>query len=280
MTDLPASGFFEVERHGAVAELRMNRPDKANGMTPDFWDDLPKLVQALDADPAVRALVISGAGKHFSGGMDLAAFAGIQKMLTGEPGRAAFALRQLILRLQASLSALEDTRLPVIAAIHGACIGGAVDLIAACDIRLATPDARFSIEEINIGMAADVGTLQRLPKLMPPGVVMELAMTGRRFSGEDARGWGLVNALHPDEGALRAAALDLAREIAAKSPLAIAGIKQAVTYARDHSVRDGLAQIATWNAGMLRGQDLMTALQARMTRQQAVFDDLLAGARL
>lgn len=280
MTDLPETRFFNVLRDGPVVELQMNRPDKANGMTPEFWAELPVLVQALDADPTVRALVITGAGKHFSGGMDLAAFAEINTLLTQEPGRAAFALRGLILRLQAALTALETTRLPVIAAIQGACIGGAVDLISACDIRLATSDARFSIEEINIGMAADVGTLQRLPKLIPMGLVMELAMTGRRFTSTEAQGWGLISGLHEDTDALHAAARALAADIAGKSPLAIAGIKQAVIYARDHAVADGLNQIATWNGGMLRGQDLMTALQARMMKQAAQFADLLGEAAL
>ncbi len=275
MTDLPELTFFEVLEHGAVRELRMNRPDKANGMTPDFWSELPRIVQALDDDPAVRALVLTGAGKHFSGGMDLAAFADIHTLLNQEPGRAAHALRKLILRFQDSFTALETTRLPVIAAIHGACIGGAVDMITACDIRLATSDARFSIEEINIGMAADVGTLQRLPKLISPGLVMELAMTGRRFSSEEAARWGLINSLHEDAEAVRNVALDLAGEIASKSPLAIAGIKKAVTYARDHAVGDALDQIATWNGGMLRAEDLMKAMQARMEKQQAEFADLL-----
>lgn len=277
MSDTP---FFEIIRHNAVVELRMNRPEKANGMTPAFWAELPAQVQALDADPSVRALVITGAGKHFSGGMDLAVFSDVGTLLSKEPGRAAYAMRALILYLQAAFNALEDSRLPVIAAIHGACIGGAIDLIAACDIRLATSDARFAIEEINIGMAADVGTLQRLPKLMPMGIVSELALTGRRFSAEEAKGWGLVNAIHDDAEAVRNAALALAQHIASKSPLAVAGTKKAITYARDHAVADGLNQVATWNGGMLRPQDLMTAIQAKMTKTEATFDDLLAHTTL
>ena len=270
------SSFFQITRHGAVAELCMNRPDKANGMSPDFWSDLPRLIGALDADVTCRAVVLTGAGKHFTGGMDLASFQDLMALFQSEPGRGAHALRQTILRLQAALSSLEETRLPVIAAIHGACIGGGIDMISACDIRLATEDARFSIEEINIGMAADVGTLQRLPKLIPMGIVQELALTGRRFSADEALGWGLVNALHPNADAVRAAALEMAEGIAAKSPLAVAGTKQAVVYARDHAVRDGLDQIATWNGGMLRPEDLMGAMQARMARKEAVFKDLLA----
>lgn len=276
MADLPETNFFIVERHEGVVELRMNRPEKANGMSPEFWSDLPRLVRALDDDPSARVIVLTGAGKNFSSGMDLASFADVQTLLTAEPGRAAYALRKLVLKLQGSFNALEETRLPVIAAIHGACIGGAVDMVSACDIRLATNDAMFSIEEINIGMTADVGTLQRLPKIISPGIAAELALTGRRFSGEEALGWGLVNSLHADVAAAREAALVLAAQIAAKSPLAVAGTKKAITYARDHSVEDALNQIATWNGGMLRAEDLMKALQARMAKKEADFSDLLA----
>ncbi len=269
--------FFKLDIEGPVAHLAMNRPEKANGMTPAFWEELPRLVRELDANPAIRALVITGEGRHFTGGMDLAAFNGIADLLKGEPARAAYALRKLILKLQDTFNALEDARFPVIAAVHGACLGAGIDMISACDLRLASTDASFAIEEIHIGMAADVGTLQRLPKLMALGVVKELAYTGRRFSAGEAKAWGFVNSVHDSRETTVAAAIDLAREIAAKSPVAIAGIKQAVDYARDHSVRDSLDQIATWNAGMLRPEELMTALSARMQKKEAVFADLLAG---
>ncbi|MEO1492613.1 MAG: crotonase/enoyl-CoA hydratase family protein [Pseudomonadota bacterium] len=275
MTDLPESDVFEISRDGAVAEIRMNRPDKANGMNAAFWTDLPRLVRALDGDMSVRALVLTGAGKNFTGGMDLAAFQPIMGILQAEPGRGAYALRRLIVDLQASFTALEETRLPVIAAIHGACIGGGIDMITACDIRLASREAVFSIEEINIGMTADVGTLQRLPKLIAPGIVRELALTGRRFSAEEAAGWGLVNAVSDDPEALRDAAFEMAHQIAAKTPLAVAGTKQALIYARDHPVADGLDQIATWNGGMLRPEDLMGAIQAKMAKKEAAFADLI-----
>ena len=271
------STFFNVEIDGPVARVVMNRPDKANSMTPDFWEDLPRLTRELETDPSIRAMVLSGEGDHFSAGMDLAAFDQIMGLMKAEPARAAYALRDLILRLQDTFTALEEARFPVIAAIQGACVGGGIDLITACDMRLATVDAFFSIEEINIGMTADVGTLQRLPKLIPPGVVRELAFTGRRFSAAEAMGWGLCNAVLDDRAALIEAASAMARDIAAKSPLAIAGIKQAVTYARDHSVTDGLDQIATWNGGMLRPEDLLSALEAKKARKLAEFADLFAG---
>jgi enoyl-CoA hydratase len=271
------STFFLRSIEGPVAHLSMNRPDKANGMTQAFWDELPELVRELDADPAIRVLVISGEGRHFTGGMDLAAFNGIADLAKSEPARGAYALRRLIVKLQDSLSALEEARFPVIAAIHGACLGAGIDMTSACDIRLASADTSFGIEEIHIGMAADVGTLQRMPKLVPPGIVKELAYTGRRFSAEEARGWGFVNSVHENREKTLEAAFSLARDIAAKSPIAIAGVKRAIDYARDHSVSDSLDQIATWNAGMLRPQEMMTALQARIAKKEAVFANLLAG---
>ena len=276
---LPDSTFFRVGRvgrDGPVVHLVMNRPDKANGMSPDFWADLPRLLDALGRDETVRVAVISGEGRHFTGGMDLAAFNDIAKLFANEPGRAAYAMRDTILRLQDSFNAIERARFPVIAAIHGACIGGGIDLITACDLRLSAADASFSIEEIHIGMAADVGTLQRLPKLIAPSIAAELAYTGRRFGAEEAKTMGLVSNVLPDRDALMAAANDLARSIASKSPLAIAGIKRNLAYARDHSVADGLDYIAAWNAGMLRTEDLMTAIQAKMTKSEAKFADLLA----
>lgn len=280
MPDRYASTFFALSIDGGVAHLEMNRADKANAMSPDFWADLPRLAGELGKDPGVRAVVLSGRGKHFSGGIDLAAFQGILGLTSAEPGRGAEALYELIRRLQAALTSLEELRVPVIAAIHGVCLGGGVDLACACDIRIASAEARFGIEEIELGMTADVGTLQRLPRLIPPGIVRELAYTGRRFSAEEARGWGFVNSVRESPEATLAAALDLAREIARKSPLAITGIKRAITYARDHSVADSLDQIALWNAGALRPEDLMKAMQARMAKQKAEFADLLPPARL
>lgn len=271
----PTSTFFQITRSGAVAHLIMNRPDKANGMTPDFWADLPRILDELGQDETVRCAVISGAGKHFSGGMDLSAFNGIMEQMSKEPGRAALALRETILRLQDSFNAIERARFPVIAAIHGACIGGAIDLITACDLRIASSDAFFAIEEIHIGMAADVGTLQRLPKLIAPAVAAELAYTGRRFSADEAKGFGLISEIVEDREATVDRAVELADEIARKSPLAIAGIKRNLAYSRDHSVADGLEYIAAWNAGMLRPEDLMKAIQAKMAKSEAEFADLL-----
>ncbi|MCF6321805.1 MAG: crotonase/enoyl-CoA hydratase family protein [Rhizobiaceae bacterium] len=269
------STFFEVEINGPVAHLKMNRPQKANGMTPDFWQDLPRLVRQLDENMNIRALVLSGNGKHFTGGMDFATFGTITDLLRQEPARASYALRLLIKQLQDSFNALEEARFPVITAIHGACIGGGIDMISACDIRLATKDAWFSIEEINIGMTADVGSLQRLPRLIAPGIVKELAYTGRKFSAHEAFEWGFINTICKDRQEVISRSLALAEEISTKSPLAIAGSKKAIDYSRDHNVADSLEQIATWNSAMLREEDLMGALKAKMEKKQAVFADLL-----
>ena len=276
----PDASFFHVERDGPVAFVTMNRPDKANSMTPGFWTELPRIVDALGRDESVRCAVLAGEGRHFTGGMDLAAFASLAGLFRNEPGRAAYAMRDLILALQDAFTALERARFPVVAAIHGACLGGGIDMITACDIRIASADASFAVEEIHIGMAADVGTLQRLPKLIAPGIAAELAYSGRRFSADEAKAIGLVSAVHPDREAMMAAARQLAHSIAQKSPLAMAGIKRNLAYARDHSVADGLDYIATWNAGMLRPGELMAAVQAKMAKQQATFADLLADRKL
>lgn len=275
MTTELDSTFFRVDIREGVARLVMNRADKANGMTKDFWADLPRLMRALDGDPTIRCAIIAGEGRHFTGGMDLAAFAEISRLFENEAGRAAYAMRDLILKLQDAFNAIERARFPVIAAVHGACIGAGVDLITACDLRLASADAYFSIEEIHIGMAADVGTLQRLPKLIAPSIAAELAYTGRRFTAAEAKEFGLLSQLADDQASLMDTAEKLATAIATKSPLAIAGIKRNLAYARDHSVADGLDYIATWNGGMLRAGELMTAIQAKMAKSQAVFADLL-----
>lgn len=272
------SSFFRVERQGAVVHLAMNRPERSNAMSPDFWAELPRLMGDLGRDTSVRCAIISGEGRNFTGGMDLSAFADIAKLFDSEPGRAAYAMREVILDLQNAFNAIERVPFPVIAAVHGACIGAGVDLITACDMRIASADAYFAIEEIHIGMAADVGTLQRLPKLIAPAVAAELAYTGRRAPAEEAKGFGLVSAVHADRDATLAAAFQLAGSVAAKSPLAIAGIKRNLAYARDHSVADGLDYIATWNGGMLRAGDLMAAVQAKMAKQPAEFPDLLKKA--
>lgn len=269
------STFFKIGIEGAVAHLIMNKGDKANSMTEDFWHDLPIITRELEKDTSVRVMVISGDGKHFSGGMELSSFDFIFDVMTKDPARASYALRDSILRLQDTFTALEKARFPVIAAVHGACIGAAIDLICACDMRIAAENTKFSIEEINVGMAADVGTLQRLPKLIAPGIVKELSYTGRRFTAQEAKSWGFVNSVHPDHEQTLSVAISMAQQIASKSPVAVAGIKRAIDYAIDHTIADGLQQVADWNGGMLRPEELKTAIDARKERREAIFADFI-----
>ena len=215
---------------------------------------------------------LSGAGKHFCSGIDLDMFAAIANDNQSEPARAAEQLRQTILRLQGNLSAIEKCRKPVLAAIHGSCVGGGIDMVSCCDMRYCAEGTTFSIKEIDIGMTADVGTLQRLPHIIPQGVVRELAYTGRNVDATEAREIGLVNSVYDSREALLDGVMAVAADIASKSPLAIRGTKEMLVYTRDHSVADGLNFIATWNAGMLSQADVMAALTARMEKKVAKFD--------
>ena len=232
-----------------VAHLVLNRPEVMNTMHPTFWRELDELLTQIHQGGKARALVISSTGKHFSAGMALETFAGAIQMDDQSPeGRAA--IFDLLTDMQATFTKIETLRIPVIFAIQGGCIGGAVDMVTCGCIRYATQDAFFCIQEINIGMVADVGTLQRLPKLVPLAVVKELAYTGRRLGAQRALGYGLVNEVFDTPEAMLAAALQCAREIASKPPIAIWGTKQAVNYARDHSVEDSLRQMG-WLQGAI-----------------------------
>jgi enoyl-CoA hydratase len=271
---------FDVDITDSVAHVRLNRPDELNTMTPDFWRELPEIVTGISNEATARVVVISSTGKHFSAGMDLSVFlaGGDGGELGGqeaEAGRRHARLRSNAKVLQWSFTALEKARIPVIAAVQGGVIGGAVDLVTACDLRYASTDAFFCVQEINIGMTADVGTLQRLGKVVNEGFAREMAYTGRRYPAQRAYEVGLVQQVFPDQEALLAGALETAREIAGKSPLAIWGTKVAMNYARDHSVDDGLDQIATWQAGMFQPDDMMEAFQARSEKRPPVFPDLL-----
>lgn len=264
---------FQITYDGAVAHLRLSRPEASNALDMDFWRRFGPEVKALDASGEVRALVISGEGKNFCAGMDISVFSG-GAILSAETAAERQAFHQTARELQAVLTTLEKARFPVIAAIQGACVGGGLDLIAACDIRLAAEGAYFRIEETNIGMMADLGSLQRLPKLMPEGVVRELAYTGASLSAERAERLGLVNAIHADADAVVEAALTMARQIASKAPLAVSGSKAALNHARDHSVAEGLEWIAVMQGSLWNPSDVMAAIQARMTRTEGNFAPL------
>mgnify|MGYP001791801903 CR=1 FL=1 len=266
---------FDVDITDHVAHVRLNRPDELNSMVPEFWRELPEIVTGISDEASARVGVISSTGKHFSAGMDLSVFAGGDLSADGEIGRRNARMRSNAKVLQWSFTALEKARVPVIAAVQGGVIGGAVDLVTACDLRYATEDAFFCVQEINIGMTADVGTLQRLGKVIPEGVARELAFTGRRMPAARAYEVGLVQEVYADLASLIDGALGTAREIASKSPLAIWGTKVAMNYARDHSVEDSLEQIATWQSGMFQPTDMMEAFTAKAEKRDAVFTELL-----
>jgi enoyl-CoA hydratase len=264
---------FVVELNGNIAHVQINRPEKINAMNAAFWTEIIDIFQWIDDTDAVRAVVLSGAGKHFSSGIDLMMLASVANDLGKDVGRNARLLRRKILELQASFNAVDNCRKPVLAAIQGYCIGGAIDLISACDMRYAAEDAQFSIKEIDIGMAADVGTLQRLPRIIGDGMLRELAYTGRMFGAEEARSIGLVNRVYADHDSLLAGVLEIARDIAAKSPIAVTGTKAMISYMRDHTVNDGLEYVATWNSAMLQSNDLRVAIAAHMSKQTPEFVD-------
>lgn len=261
---------LSIENH--VAQVQLNRPEKANAMNLPMWGELQQCFDYLSDASEVRVIVLSGAGKHFCSGIDLGMFGSLLDDAQVEPARKAEALRRTILQLQGNLSAIENCRKPVLAAIHGGCVGGGIDMVSCCDMRYCTEDAKFSIKEIDVGMTADVGTLQRLPHIIPQGVVRELAYTGRNMGADEAVRVGMVNRHYSDRESLMAGVMEIAKDIASKSPLAIRGTKEMLVYTRDHSVADGLNYIATWNAGMLSAADVTAAVSARMENKLAEFD--------
>ena len=264
---------FSLTLHDHIAHLVLNRPEALNTMHPAFWRELDDTLTQLHRDGSARALVISSTGKHFSAGMALETFGGAIAMDdTSAEGRAA--IYDLLTDIQATFTKLETLRIPVIAAIQGGCVGGAVDMVTACCIRYATADAFFCIQEINIGMVADVGTLQRLPKLVPLGVVKELAYTGRRLGAHKALGYGLVNEVFDTQDAMLAAALQCAKEIAAKPPVAIWGTKQVIHYTRDHSVEDSLRQMGWVQGAIWSNAHVREAVSAMKQKRDGQFTPL------
>ncbi len=290
---MPNSEVLSIERDDHVATLWLDRAEARNAMGPTFWTDLPLAIDELSTDRTVRAIVIAARGPHFSVGLDLKAMAG---MLTGgdehseaRPGEAppggngsahapqpsmasrAVMARQGILRMQASVTSVAQCPKPVVAAIHGYCIGGGVDVVSACDIRVASADAIFSVRETKVAIVADLGSLQRLPRIIGKGHVAELALTGKDISAARAKEIGLVNDVLPDAGAALAAARQIATEIAANSPLAVLGTKAVLAACEDKSVTEGLDYVATWNAGFLSSNDLVEAMTAFMEKRPPQF---------
>ena len=270
---------FTVEIEDHVASLVLSRPDELNTMSRDFWVELGEVLEEINQNSEVRVVVMSSTGKHFCAGMDLSAFSnGVDNIPDGKKpdhARIGEAVYRVAKELQGYISSLEKIRVPVIAAIQGGCIGGAVDLVTACDIRLASKDAFFCIQEINIGMAADVGTLQRLPKIIPDSKMREMAYTGRRMYADEAKETGLVSDTYESQEEMLAAANELAKVIASKSPVAIYGLKAVMNYSRDHSVSEGLEYNALWSGAMLSQKDMTEAMTANMEKREAEFNKMV-----
>lgn len=266
---------FNVEIENAVAHIQFKRPDVFNSMIPEFWQEMPDIIRDISDNARARVIVISSTGKHFCSGMDLSVFAPSEE----KPDRRTQAQRKesfrlTVLKLQDTISCLDNARMPVLMAIQGGCIGGGVDLSTSADSRYCTRDAFFCIQEINIGMTADVGTFPRLCNLIPQGMIRELAYTGRRLEALRAKEIGLVNEVYETHEEMLEAVMATAREIASKSPLAVTGSKVMINYARDHTINEGLDYIALWQTGMFEPLEMQEAFMARSEKREADFPDL------
>ena len=261
---------FDVEINNSIAHIRFNRPEKRNSMNEDFWRLFPKEVEELDDSGEIRALIVSSTGPHFSAGIDLSMFKDdvVEHETNQELGRSRGYFIQQLKFLQRAASCLEDARFPVVAAVQGGCIGGGIDLITAADIRLCTKDAFFLIEEINVGLAADIGTIQRLPKIIPAGIAREWTMMGEKISAERAKEVGLVSSLHESHEEMIDSAFEMAEKLASKTPLAMWVTKEVLNYSRDHSVKEGLDNVALWNAATLHKEDVMTTMMSKMQKKK------------
>jgi enoyl-CoA hydratase/carnithine racemase len=256
-----------------IASVELAREDKLNAMDGAFFEAVGETFRRLGRDPEVRSILLSARGRMFSAGLDLH-YAASQFAPVADPGRAAEARLRHVEWLQSAFSAVEEARVPVIAAIHGGCIGAGVDLAAACDIRIASADSFFQIAEVDVAITADLGTLQRLGYLIPQGILRELVYTGRKADAAEALRLGFVNRVLDGREEALAAASDIARAIASKSPLAVAGAKASLNHSRGRTVEEGLRHVAQWNAFALGSTDIGAALEARLAKRDARFDPL------
>ena len=273
---LPKFTCFEIEKAGPIAQLRLTRDDVRNAMVAEFWSELPDAIGALDQAGDVRVLVISSSGKHFTSGIDLGILAGGDLFPGGpEPGRTRAYVFQLVRLLQDTFTALTRARFPVIAAINGACVGGGIDFVTACDLRYCTADAFFCIQEANVGMVADVGTYPRINHLIPDGLLRELAYTGRTWQAEEARDSGFVTRVFDDQAAMMAGVMEVATQIAEKSPLTIWGTKEVFNHHRQQQTEATLRYIAAWQSGMLQEGELENSVRALQEKRTPDYDDLL-----
>lgn len=268
------STFFELEIKDKIAHLAFNRPKKANALHGEAWREMRAHFESFNQKPEVRVVVLSGHGKHWCAGIDLELLMSLSQMQSIEcEGRKREQVRGFIEELQGCINAIENCKKPVLAAIHNGCIGGGVDIATACDIRYCTEEAYFTVKEIDLGLVADIGTLQRLPKIVAPGIAYEMAYTARKVYGPEAVQIGLVNRTFPDKDTLLEEVMMIATQIAEKSPLVVRGIKENIQFSREHTIAEGLKYMATYNAAYLLSDDLMQAFQASMTKQKPNFKD-------
>ncbi|PID43870.1 MAG: enoyl-CoA hydratase [Proteobacteria bacterium] len=267
---------LNVEINNQVAQVQLSRPDELNTMNLDFWKEFPRAISEIGNSAEARVIVLSSTGKHFCAGMDLSVFTSPDSIpMQGDPARIAENLRRAVLQLQDCFNILENVRIPVLAAIQGGCIGGALDMVCASDSRYCTKDAFFTVKETQLGMTADLGTLQRLPGLIPQGLARELAYTGRKLLADEAKQAGLVNEVFDNREELIEGVMKVAELIARQSPMAVAGCKEMINYSRDHGVENSLKYMATWQAGMFRPQDMMKCFAAKAQKKDPEFDPLL-----
>ncbi len=256
-----------------VADLVLTATGKANRMGPDYWSQLPELFARLDADETVRAIIIRGGGEHFTYGLDLPAMGAELAQYLDPSAGAALRLKLLdaIRRLQKANTAVVSCRKPVIAAISGWCIGGGVDLITACDIRLCSKGAKFSVREVRLAMVADVGTLARLPAIVGQGVARELAFTGDDFDAARALRIGLVTEVYDSPAEVIEAARALAARIAKNPPLVVQGIKEVLNAGSEPAAAASLATVALWNSAFLPSMDVQEAIGAFIEKREPDF---------
>ena len=267
---------FDVEINNSIAHIRFNRPEKRNSMNEDFWTMFPKEVEELDDSGEIRALIVSSTGPHFSAGIDLSMFKDdiVENETDNEMGRSRGYFLQQLRFLQNAVSCLEAARFPVVTAVQGGCIGGGIDLITAADIRICTKDAFFLIEEINVGLAADIGTIQRLPKIIPAGIAREWTMLGEKVSADRAKEVGLVSSLHDNHDEMMKNAFEIAEKLASKTPLAMWVTKETLNYSRDHTVKESLENVALWNAATLHKEDVMSTMMSKMQKKKPEYRNL------